>query len=117
MDNFRLYTATTEKLPVLISVEINFVKNTNKLDPCRASTFYTSTEMFLVELSAVFGDQQTDSTPEIVEFLNAPMYHTCTTNFPRCRCFTAACVCVAMTQVTRKELRTFGRKVISARLS
>lgn len=66
-DDFRLWTATTEELPIFIRAASSFVQNRGKPDLFHVTTLYYSAKICLAELRAVLADHHTDSATELAE--------------------------------------------------
>lgn len=60
LDDIKIYTPTTEELPILNTAARSFVKDSNKLAPFYMTTLYTSEKKFFEELRAVFVIHRTE---------------------------------------------------------
>lgn len=78
--NLAFYTATTDKLPMIIRAASGFVNKTSKLARFHAPAIYISATTFQGGQRAVFVDHKTDPSGNFAEFLNAQMFHTSTKN-------------------------------------
>lgn len=76
MDVTELPTVITEELPILITVASNFVKNQGKPAPFHIPIFFTSANLLLRELKAVFFDHQICSALEFIAYASTSMSHT-----------------------------------------
>lgn len=112
-----LYTATAETLQIISRAASTVLKDSTKPASFRATTFHTSTEMFLGKQIDVFVVLRTYSALESVAFLNKLMLHIPTMSILLLQIFLVGCVCIAMAQATGKKLEGLSLKVVRARLS
>lgn len=82
-----------------------------------ALTFFTSSKMFLGELSAVFVDHCTELSSKVSDFLNTLMSHRRATRIPLLYMFFSCMRLHGYDSGDKKELERLGMKVVSVRLS
>lgn len=117
LDDNKLYTATTEELPILIIQGSKFVKNPNNQVTFHTLTSYSSAKMFWEEPRAVFLDHCIEYALDLLSFWTQICLICAQQAFSCWECYSPVCVCTSSTQRTGKEFTNLGLKVVSSRFS